>query len=120
VHYPSAVYDDDTTQWISDAEVAETVYTAFETSSHKVTTRLVVRRVKERNLPPQGQQELFPTGRYHALPDRRLPDQPSPRQDPRRNDPLQIINIPARIAHHARHIILHLPERRGCRAPCRG
>lgn len=67
VRYPGAVYDDDTRQWISDAEVAETVYTAFETSSHKVTARLVVRRVREKNPAPCGQEELFPTWRYHAF-----------------------------------------------------
>ena len=30
VRYPGAVFDADTGRWISDAEVAETTYTAFE------------------------------------------------------------------------------------------
>lgn len=67
VRYPGAVWDDDTGGWISDAEVAETVYTAFETSTHKITARLVVRRVREKNPAPAGQEELFPTWRYHAF-----------------------------------------------------
>lgn len=67
VRYPGAVYDEDTGSWISEAEVAETVYTAFETTRHKVTARLVVRRVKERNPAPEGQQELFPIWRHHAF-----------------------------------------------------
>ena len=58
----------DTGDWISDAQVAETTYTlAFESSSHKVTARLVVRRVKERNPAPPGQEELFPLWRHHAF-----------------------------------------------------
>jgi DDE family transposase len=67
VRYPGAVYDEDTGCWISEAEVAETAYTAFETTRHKVTARLVVRRVKERNPTPEGQEELFPLWRYHAF-----------------------------------------------------
>src|SRR4029453_5952637 len=49
------------------AEVAETRYTAFESTSHKVTARLIVRRVRELNPAPAGQQELFPLWRYHAF-----------------------------------------------------
>jgi hypothetical protein len=67
VRYPGAVFDEPTGQWISNAEVAETTYTAFETSIHKVTARLVVRRVRELNPAPPGQAELFPTWRYHAF-----------------------------------------------------
>lgn len=67
VRYPGAVFDDDTGQWISDAEVAETTYTAFESTRHKVTARLIVRRVREKNPAPAGQEELFPTWRYHAF-----------------------------------------------------
>jgi DDE family transposase len=67
VRYPGAVWDEQTQQWISDAEVAETTYTAFESGNHKVTARLVVRRVRERNPAPPGQEELFPTWRYHAF-----------------------------------------------------
>ncbi|GAA2617312.1 IS1380-like element ISMsm10 family transposase [Dactylosporangium fulvum] len=67
VRYPGAVFDEDTGCWIAEAEVAETVYTAFESSRHKVTARLVVRRVKERNPAPAGQEALFPLWRYHAF-----------------------------------------------------
>lgn len=67
VRYPGAVFDDDTQQWISDAEVAETTYSAFETTTYKVTARLVVRRVRELNPAPPGQEELFPLWRYHAF-----------------------------------------------------
>ena len=67
VRYPGAVYDDELQRWISDAEVAETRYTAFESSRHKVTARLVVRRVKELNPAPPGQETLFAMWRYHAF-----------------------------------------------------
>jgi hypothetical protein len=67
VRYPGAVYDDQLQRWISDAEVAETRYTAFETSRHKVTARLVVRRVRELNPAPPGQETLFPLWRYHTF-----------------------------------------------------
>lgn len=45
VKYPGAVQDPDTGAWISDAEVAATTYTAFESSKHAVTARLIVRRI---------------------------------------------------------------------------
>jgi hypothetical protein len=47
VNYPGAVRDADTGEWISDAEVAETTYTAFGSTGHPVTARLIVRRVKD-------------------------------------------------------------------------
>jgi hypothetical protein len=168
VRYPGAVYDDDTEQWISDAEVAETTYTAFASAKRPVTARLVARRVRERNLAPPGQEELFPTWRYHAF----LTDTTTSTVDADLthrghaiveqvfadliNGPLthlpsgrfaanaawltlaamthnltratgiltgsayakaraatirrQIINIPARIAHRARRLVIHLPE----------
>jgi hypothetical protein len=67
VKYPGAVFDEVTGRWISEAEVAETSYTAFAASRRPVTARLVVRRVRERNPAPEGQQELFPTWRHHAF-----------------------------------------------------
>jgi hypothetical protein len=167
VRYPGAVYDEQLGQWISNAEVAETRYTAFETSRHKVTARLVVRRVKELNPAPPGQEALFAMWRYHAfltdtdlstveadqthrdhavieqvfadLIDGPLAHLPSgrfaanaawltlagmahnllraagcltgPRYATARAATLrrQLINIPARIAHRARRIVLHLP-----------
>jgi Transposase DDE domain group 1 len=67
VKYPRAVWDDQLDCWISDAEVAETEYTAFASKKGQaVTARLVVRRV--RDLTKQaGQGELFPVWRYHAV-----------------------------------------------------
>jgi hypothetical protein len=67
VRYPGAVFDEQAQCWSSNAEVAETTYTAFESTTHKVTARLVVRRVRELNPAPPGQEELFPTWRYHAF-----------------------------------------------------
>lgn len=68
IQYPQAVFDEDTGRWISDAQIAETVYTAFAGTRHAVTARLIVRRVR-RDDPAQipGQEELLPTYRYHAV-----------------------------------------------------
>jgi hypothetical protein len=70
VRYPRAVWDDQLGCWVSDAEVAETAYTAF-TSKRKdlqVTARLIVRRVRDLNpKAAPGQGELFPAWRYHAV-----------------------------------------------------
>jgi hypothetical protein len=63
VHYPGAVVDPDTGELISDAEVAEVECTAFATTSHPVTARLVVRRVRDR----ARTDELFPVWRYHPF-----------------------------------------------------
>jgi hypothetical protein len=65
IHYPNAVWDDETGMWISDAEVAEICYTAFAGTKHEVTARLVVRRIRAD--PPPGQDELLPAWRYHAF-----------------------------------------------------
>jgi Transposase DDE domain group 1 len=70
VRYPRAVWDDQLNCWTSDAEVAETAYTAFTSKKKElhVTARLIVRRVRDLN--PQaapGQGELFPAWRYHAV-----------------------------------------------------
>ncbi|TMS44547.1 IS1380 family transposase [Mycobacterium sp. DBP42] len=63
VKYPGAVRDPDTGAWISDAEVAETTYTAFSSTDHPVTARLIVRRVKDARYPDA----LFPVWRYHPF-----------------------------------------------------
>lgn len=63
VHYPGAVLDPDTGELISDAEVAETTFTAFESTRHPVTARLVVRRVRDQNKLA----ELFPVWRHHPF-----------------------------------------------------
>jgi hypothetical protein len=65
IRYPNAVWDDDAGAWISEAEVAETAYTAFAGTKHEITARLVARRVR-RQAPP-GQDELLPAYRYHAF-----------------------------------------------------
>jgi hypothetical protein len=77
VRYPGAVYDEPTGCWISDAEVAETTYTAFESSRHKVTARLVVRRVKERDPAPNGQTSCSRSGAT-------TPSSPTPPNPPSR------------------------------------
>ena len=70
IRYPNAVFDDTEQRWISDADVAETPYTAFTSrgAGRAVTGRLIVRRV--RRLNPAGsadQGELLPAYRYHAV-----------------------------------------------------
>ena len=66
IRYPQAIFDEQEQRWISDAEVAETSYTAFASRRrHAVTARLIVRRV--RRLAPPGQTELTPAWRYHAV-----------------------------------------------------
>jgi hypothetical protein len=67
IRYPRAIWDDQLQAWISDAEIAETTYTAFASSkSQAVTARLVVRRVRDQNeKAAAGQDELFPVYRYH-------------------------------------------------------
>ncbi|CKH17999.1 TnpC protein [Mycolicibacterium smegmatis] len=63
VNYPGAVRDPDTGAWISDAEVAETTYTAFSSTNTPVTARLIVRRVKD----ARYLDALFPVWRYHPF-----------------------------------------------------
>ncbi|GAT13009.1 IS1380 family transposase [Mycolicibacterium novocastrense] len=63
VNYPGAVRDPDTGAWISDAEVAETTYTAFSSTNTPVTARLIVRRVKDARFLDA----LFPVWRYHPF-----------------------------------------------------
>ena len=56
IKYPKAIYDEEEKRWISDAQVAETTYTAFTSKArrHRVTARLIVRRVKRLNPRPAG------------------------------------------------------------------
>ena len=63
VTYPGAVVDPDTGELISDAEVAEIEFTAFGSTDHPVTARLVVRRVRDQN----KLDELFPVWRHHPF-----------------------------------------------------
>jgi len=81
IRYPNAIYDEEQQRWISDAEVAETVLTAF-TGRRKiehVTARLIVRRVRRLNPAhvPAGQTEAFAVYRYHAV----FTDSPEPMLD---------------------------------------
>jgi hypothetical protein len=64
IRYPKAVWDEQTGAWISDAEIAETPFTAFAADPrHRVAGRLVVRRVRDQN----HLDTLFPVWRYHAF-----------------------------------------------------
>jgi hypothetical protein len=69
IRYPRASWDDQLGCWVSDAEVAETQYTAFASKKNQaVTARLIVRRVRDLNKQvTAGQDELFPVWRYHAV-----------------------------------------------------
>ena len=68
--YPQAIFDDQLDCWISDAEAAETGYTAFASKKEgqAVTARLIVRRVRDQNTKAaRGTGELFPVWRHHAV-----------------------------------------------------
>jgi hypothetical protein len=70
IRYPRAIWDEQAGGWVSDAEVAEIQYTAFTSKKkdEQVTARLIVRRVKTLNKKAaDGQGELFPAWRYHAV-----------------------------------------------------
>jgi hypothetical protein len=69
IRYPQAIWDDQLGCWISDAEVAETQYTAFTSKKGQaVTARLIVRRVRDQNSKAaHGMEELFPVWRHHAV-----------------------------------------------------
>ncbi|MDL9949088.1 IS1380 family transposase, partial [Gordonia sp. ABSL11-1] len=64
--YTDAVYDDQTGQWVSRAEVADIPFTAFTSKAKKlqVPGRLVVRRIPD--FQPQGD-GLFDVWRFHAF-----------------------------------------------------
>ncbi|MGH3660066.1 MAG: transposase, partial [Micromonosporaceae bacterium] len=64
IRYPNAVWDEQAGGWVSDAEVAETSYTAFAGTKEAVEVRLVVRRVRP---TPGSQLALFTTWDYHAF-----------------------------------------------------
>jgi len=67
IKYTNAIWDEDSHQWISDAEVAEIAFTAFtsKAKAKQVTARLIVRRVPDIN--PANQSPLFTVYRYHAV-----------------------------------------------------
>ncbi len=70
IEYTDAVFDEETNTWVSRAEVAETVFTAFTSrkKTEQITGRLVVRRIPELNpKATDGQPTLFETHRHHAF-----------------------------------------------------
>jgi len=72
IGYPQAVFDEQLQQWVSDAEVAETAFTAFTSRrrSEQVTGRLIGRRVRYANpdhVSVDAQGELFPAWRHHGV-----------------------------------------------------
>ena len=71
IKYRDAIWDQDEHRWVSEAEIAETRYTAFASKRKdlQASARLIVRRVKRLNpkTVPEGQGELFTTHRHHAL-----------------------------------------------------
>jgi hypothetical protein len=69
IKYPQAIWDEDEQRWISDAQIAETSFTAFAGTRGELTARLIVRRVKRLADPDQipGQGQLFDQCRYHAV-----------------------------------------------------
>lgn len=70
IKYPRAVFDEDENRWVSEAQVAETWFTAFTShpKARRVACRLVVRRVARLNKAgSHGQDELFTSYRHHAF-----------------------------------------------------
>lgn len=70
IDYTHPIFDEDTGEWVSRAEVAEIPFTAFSSrkKSERVPGRLVVRRIPDLN--PQakdGQAALFDSWRFHAF-----------------------------------------------------
>jgi hypothetical protein len=83
VRYPGAVYDDELGQWISNAEVAETGYTAFETSRHKVTAGSSYAGSVS-STPPTRAGRAVPDVALPCVPDRYRPAHRRSRPDPPR------------------------------------
>ena len=72
IEYTDAIFDADTNQWISKAEVAEIGFTAFASQKKpdQVPGRLVVRRIPDFNAAKKaalGQDSLFDAWRFHAF-----------------------------------------------------
>jgi hypothetical protein len=67
IEYPQPVWDEQQQRFVSRAQIAETVYTAFEGTPDEVTARLIVRRIPDLNKTQTNEQgELFTVWRYHA------------------------------------------------------
>ncbi len=74
IRYPNAIWEPEDQRWISEAEVAETTFTAFTSHPKKrqIPCRLVVRRVQRLNkatlaAAKAGQDQLFTTWRHHGF-----------------------------------------------------
>lgn len=71
IEYKNAIFDETTSTWISEAEVAEVPFTAFSSKSEdqQVTGRLIVRRVPEKNTAKlaAGQDTIFDVYRHHGF-----------------------------------------------------
>jgi hypothetical protein len=70
IEYTDAVFDEDSGQWVSRAEVAEIAFTAFSSApkADRVSGRLVVRRIPDLNpRTGSGQHTLVDTWRFHAF-----------------------------------------------------
>lgn len=70
IEYPKALPDPETGESVSIAEISEVPYTAFAADPrHRVTARLIVRRVVDLAKPmTEGEQgRLFPVYRYHPI-----------------------------------------------------
>lgn len=72
IKYTDAIFDEDSKQWTSKAEVAEVDFVAFSSQkkSEQVPGRLVVRRIPDFNADKKaaaGQDGLFDAWRFHAF-----------------------------------------------------
>lgn len=72
IRYPRALFDEQLGQWVSDAQIAETEFTAFTSKpkAKQMSARLIVRRVRDANphhVHMNAQGELFPAWRHHAI-----------------------------------------------------
>jgi len=77
IEYPQAIWDDQLDCWTSDAEVAETSYTAFTSKKDKdlhVTARLIVRRSATRKPQCRARASCSPPGAT-------TPSSPTPRSN---------------------------------------
>jgi hypothetical protein len=64
IRYKNAIYDEDERRWVSDAEVAETVLTAFtgRRQRDQVTRPVIVRRIRRLN-PRTARPACYHAGR---------------------------------------------------------
>jgi len=72
IKYTDAIFDEESKEWISKAEVAEIAFTAFasQKKAEQVPGRLVVRRIPDFNAAKNaaaGQDGLFDAWRFHAF-----------------------------------------------------